>query len=99
MVVLQMCVQVFVCPRASFPCGIHLGVELLHHTVSLCSPLEEELSYFTKELNCFTFPPATNEVLVSPHLWQHWVIIFYYSHTSAYEAVSPYSFDLNFCDG
>lgn len=54
-------VQVFVWLYVSVPSGICLKVELLHHVVTLHSTFWGIARSFSKQLYCYTFPPAVCE--------------------------------------
>lgn len=71
-------VHAFVCTFVFISLGyIFLGVELLHHTVTLCLTLEEFPILFSKRLCHFIIPLATVRVPNPPHLtniYHYWCL-------------------------
>lgn len=83
----------------SVPLGAYPVVELLGHTAILCLTIEELPACLPSRLHHFTLPPAVQEVLVSPHTYQHFLFsvlfIFNYSRPSGCKVVSHCGFDLH----
>ena len=76
--------------------GIHLGMELRGHRVTL-RPMVKETELFSKVAASFTLLPTMYVVPVSPDSHQYLLLFFFLtSHSNGLEVVPNFGFDLHF---